>query len=131
MAVTNGHGADLVINTVGGTVFAESVSCMAFEGRLAMVGYVDNTLTAPIDLQALHAKRLKLFGVSNKLRSPDQRAQFLPEFKRDIIPLLADGRIKPLVDAVFPFNELEQAKQMMETNTHVGKIVIKIEDNDN
>lgn len=66
MATTEGQGVNLVINTVGGTVFAECIRCMGFEGRLAMVGYVDNTLTAGIDLQALHTKRLTLFGVSNK-----------------------------------------------------------------
>ena len=60
---TGGHGADLVVNTVGGSVFAECVRTMAFEGRLATVGYVDRTLQAEIDLQALHAKRLTLFGV--------------------------------------------------------------------
>ena len=126
MEVTEGKGANLVVNTVGGTVFAESIRCMAFEGRLAMVGYVDNVLKAEIDLQALHAKRLKLFGVSNKQRTADQKAEFLPEFRRDILPALADGRIKPLVDQVFPFAELEQAKAMMEGNSHVGKIVIRM-----
>jgi len=126
MDATNGKGANLVVNTVGGTVFGESVKCMAFEGRLAMVGYVDNTLTAEIDLKALHSKRLKLFGVSNKLRSADQKAQFLPEFRRDILPALADGRIRPLVDHALPFGELEKAKALMETNAHVGKIVIQM-----
>ena len=66
MDATGGHGADLVVNTVGGSVFAECVRCMAFEGRLATVGYVDRQLNAEIDLQALHARRLTLFGVSNK-----------------------------------------------------------------
>jgi len=126
MEVTEGKGANLVVNTVGGTVFAESIRCMAFEGRLAMVGYVDNVLKAEIDLQALHAKRLKLFGVSNKQRTADQKAEFLPEFRRDILPALADGRIKPLVDQVFHFAELAQAKAMMEGNSHVGKIVIRM-----
>ena len=126
LSVTNGRGVDLVVNTVGGTVFAEDVKCMAFEARFAMVGYVDNTLSAEIDLQALHAKRLRFFGVSNKLRTPEQRAEFLPAFKRDILPFLGDGSIQPLVDEVFPFADLAQAKAMMETNAHVGKIVIRM-----
>jgi NADPH:quinone reductase-like Zn-dependent oxidoreductase len=127
MEATGGKGANLVVNTVGGSVFAESIRCMAFEGRFAMVGYVDGVLRAELDLLALHVKRLKLFGVSNKLRSPAQRSEFLPEFKADIIPAIADGRIKPLVDQVFAFDQLEQAKEMMETNQHVGKIVLRMQ----
>ena len=125
---TAGHGADLVVNTVGGSVFAECVRTLAFEGRLATVGYVDRTLTAEIDLQALHAKRLTLFGVSNKLRSADQRAAGVPAFVADWLPAFADGRIRPLVDRVFPFDELPAAQARMESNAHVGKIVVKIAD---
>ena len=126
MELTDGVGVNLVVNTVGGTVFAEDISCMAFEGRLAMVGYVDGVLHADLDLQALHAKRLRLFGVSNKQRTPDQRAEFLPEFKAEVLPAIADGRIKPLVDQVFTFDKLAEAKAMMESNQHVGKIVLRM-----
>ena len=125
---TGGHGADLVVNTVGGSVFAECVRTMAFEGRLATVGYVDRTLQAEIDLQALHAKRLTLFGVSNKMRSADQRAAGVPAFVADWLPAFADGRIRPLVDRVFPFDELAAAQAGMESDAHVGKIVLKIAD---
>ena len=126
MEATGGKGANLVVDTVGGSVFAESIRCMAFEGRFAMVGYVDGVLSAELDLLALHSKRLRLFGVSNKLRTAEQRAEFLPEFKDEVIPAIADGRIKPLVDHAFDFDQLEQAKEMMETNKHVGKIVLRM-----
>ena len=122
MEATADRGVDLVVNTVGGSVFAECVRCMAFEARLATVGYVDGVLEAPIDLQALHAKRLTLFGVSNKLRTPQQRAAGVPAFVRDFMPHLAAGRIVPLVDRVFPFDALPAARECMESNRHVGKI---------
>jgi NADPH2:quinone reductase len=124
MEATGGKGANLAINTVGGTVFAEDIRCLAFEGRLATVGYVDGVLQAQIDLQALHAKRLVLFGVSNKLRSADQRAAGVPAFVAEVLPALADGRIQPLVDQVFAFDQLEQAKACMEANRHLGKLVL-------
>lgn len=125
---TGGRGVDLVINTVGGTVFAECVRSMGFEGRLATVGYVDNTLKAEIDIQALHVKRLTLFGVSNKMRNADQRAAGVPAFVADLLPAIADGRIRPLVDRVFPFDELPAAQAHMQANQHLGKIVLKIGD---
>ena len=126
MKATDGKGVNLVVNTVGGSVFAECIRSMAFEGRLATVGYVDNTLKAEIDIQALHAKRLTLFGVSNKLRTPEQRASGVPAFVRDVMPLFAAGRIRPVIDRAFRFDELADARARMESNQHVGKIVVTL-----
>ena len=123
---TGDQGVNLVVNTVGGTVFAECIRTLAFEGRLATVGYVDNTLNAQIDLQALHVKRLTLFGVSNKLRSAGQRAAGVPAFVADLLPAIADGRIRPVVDRVFAFDDLPAAQAHMQANQHLGKIVLKI-----
>jgi NADPH:quinone reductase len=128
MDATANQGVNLVVNTVGGTVFAECIRALAFEGRLATVGYVDNTLKADLDIQALHTKRLTLFGVSNKLRNADQKAEGIPAFVADFLPAIADGRIKPLVDRVFPFDQLPAAKAHMEANQHLGKIVLQISD---
>jgi len=64
---------------------------MAYEGRLAMVGYLDRVLESTIDLATLHAKRLKLFGVSAVGRSPEQRAAAVRGFKADFLPLIAAG----------------------------------------
>lgn len=124
MDASGGHGADLVVNAVGGSVFAENIRAMAFEGRLATVGYVDGVLEASLDLGALHAKRLTLFGVSNKLRSKAQRAAAVPRFTTEILPLVAAGRIRPQIDRVFAFSELPEAKTLMEAGGHVGKLIL-------
>ena len=81
-------------------MFAENIRALAFEGRLATVGYVDGVLHADIDLEALHAKRLTLFGVSNKLRSKAQRAAAVPRFVAEVLPQFAAGRIRPQIDRV-------------------------------
>ncbi|HCY17139.1 MAG TPA: zinc-binding alcohol dehydrogenase [Curvibacter sp.] len=124
MQATGGQGVNLVVNTVGGSVLAECVRSLAFQGRLATVGYVDGVLKAEIDIEALHAKRLTLFGVSNKLRTADQKAEFIPAFKTQILPLLNAGSITPVVDRMLPFDQLAQAKAVMDANQHLGKIVL-------
>jgi NADPH:quinone reductase len=124
MQATGGKGVNLVVNAVGGSVFAESVRTLAFEGRLATVGYVDGVLKGEMDIEALHAKRLTLFGVSNKLRSPEQRAQAAPGFRADLLPLFAAGQIKPEIDSIYAFGQLAAAKSHMESNGHLGKIVL-------
>lgn len=121
---TGGRGADLVINTVGGSVFAACVQSLGFQGRLAMVGYLDGQLQAPLDLEALHSKRLHLFGVSNKLRTAEQRAQTVAGFRQDWLPWVAQGRLAPRVDRVFPFEQLPQALACMQANGQLGKIVL-------
>lgn len=127
-AATGEGGVQLAVNTVGGSLFAECVRTLGFEGRLATVGYVDDTLAAEIDIQALHVRRLTLFGVSNKMRSADQRAAGVPAFVADLLPAIADGRIRPLIDRVFPFDALPAAQAHMESNRHLGKIVLGIGD---
>ena len=126
LEATGGQGVNLVVNTVGGSVFAEAIKSLAFQGRMAIVGYVDGVLHAEIDLDAVHAKRLRIFGVSNKLRNAEQRAATVRGFTADFLPLFNAGRIAPLVDKVFAFGELAAAKAYMEADKHVGKIVVRM-----
>jgi NADPH:quinone reductase-like Zn-dependent oxidoreductase len=121
---TGGKGANLCVNNVGGTVFAETVRALAFEGRHATVGYLDGSMRSEIDLDALHSKRLKLFGVSNKLRNAEQRSSTVQGFTRDWLPLFASGKLKPLIDKVYAFKDLPRAKDYMESDAQVGKLVV-------
>ena len=126
MKATGGKGVDLVVNNVGGSVFAECIRTLAFQGRLATVGYLDRVMKAELDIDALHAKRLKLFGVSNKNRNAEQRAGTVRGFTADFLPYFASGRLKPLVDRVFRFDELAQAKAFVESDAHLGKVVVRM-----
>src|SRR5467141_2560512 len=126
MTATGGKGANLVVNNVGGSMFAETLRALAYEGRHATVGYVDGVLKSEIDIEALHTKRLTLFGVSNRLRNAEQRAVTVRGFAADILPFIAAGKIRPVIDRVFPFSELPAAKAYMESNAHLGKIAVRM-----
>ncbi len=119
-------GVHLVVNNVGGSVFAECIKCLGYEGRLATVGYLDGVMKAEMDIEALHSKRLKLFGVSNKMRNGAQRGVTVQGFTRDFLPLFASGKLKPLIDKVYDFADLPQASARMQADAHVGKIVVRI-----
>ena len=125
-AATGGAGADLVVNLVGGTQFAECVRCLARHGRLAVVGYVDGSVKAELDLSAVHVNRLEIFGISNAKLTAEEKAAATRGFVRDVVPAIADGRIVPVVDRVFEFDELPQAKAHMEASAMVGKIVVRV-----
>jgi NADPH:quinone reductase-like Zn-dependent oxidoreductase len=126
LEATGGQGVSLIVNTVGGSMVPECIKALAFQGRMAICGYVDGVLHAEVDFDAVHARRLRIFGVSNKLRNADQRAETVRGFTADFLPLFAAGRITPLVDKVFPFAALQAAKTYMESDAHVGKIVVKV-----
>jgi NADPH2:quinone reductase len=126
MKATAGKGVNLVVNNVGGSVFAECIKCLGYEGRLATVGYVDGVMKAEMDIEALHSKRLKLFGVSNKMRNGAQRGVTVQGFTRDFLPLFAAGKLKPVIDKVYDFPDLPQASARMQADAHVGKIVVRI-----
>jgi len=121
-----GAGADLAVNCVGGSMFAECMRSLAFGGRLATVGYVDGVYATELDLQELHANRHVLFGISNSRLSEEGRAATVRGFVQDILPAITDGRITPVIDRVFSFDELPAAKAYMESNAQIGKIVVRV-----
>jgi len=125
LEATGGKGVDLAVNNVGGSMFAECIRCLGFEGGLATVGYVDGVMRSEIDIEALHSKRLRLFGVSNKNRNGAQRGVTVQGFTRDFLPLFASGKLKPVLDRVYDFKDLPEAKARMEANAHLGKLVVR------
>jgi NADPH:quinone reductase-like Zn-dependent oxidoreductase len=121
-----GTGTDVAVNCVGGSVFGKCMRALAFGGRLATVGYVDGVYKVELDLQELHANRHVVFGISNSRLGDAGRAATVRGFVRDVLPAIADGRIAPVIDRVFPFDELPAAKDYMESNAQVGKIVVRV-----
>ncbi len=123
---TGGRGVDLVINNVGGSLFADCLRLLAYKGRLATVGQLDGVGEAVIDLSLQHAKRLQLFGVSNKHSSNAEISALVARFRKDVLPAFANGRIRPLIDSRYAFTDLPRAYDRMVSSEQLGKIVISI-----
>jgi len=126
LEATGGRGVDLAINLVGGGAFPDCVRSLTNKGRLAIIGYVDDRHKAEVDLDTVHGKRLHIFGVSNAQMSAADRAEAMRGFVRDLLPGFADGKIKPIVDKVFPFHELPAAKAYVESDAQLGKVVVRM-----
>ena len=123
----SGHkGVELAINNVGGSVFEACLQALAYQGRLALVGFVDGVKQSSIDLDRVHAQRLKIFGVSNKFRRADQRAQTVSGFAKDMLPHFHSGKLKPVIEQIFDFEDLPNAQSAMQSNSHLGKLVLKV-----
>ena len=92
-----------------------------------IVGYVDGVHKAEIDLTALHANRFEVYGVSNSRMTAPERADAMRDFIRDVLPMLQDGRIVPVVDKVFRFDDLTAAKKYVESDAQMGKVVVRVQ----
>ncbi len=123
---TEGKGVNLVVNNIGGSVFAACQQALGYRGRLAQVGYVDNVFDTGISVEQLHTYRQVFYGVSNRFRTPAERAETVRGFVAEVLPKFADGSIKPLIDRTFGYEELPAAKAYMDANAQVGKIVIRM-----
>lgn len=108
-----------------GSQAAACLSSLAYQGRLAIVGSLDGVLSAQLDLGSVHEQRLQIFGVSNRLRSATAKAETVAGFRRDVLPVLLDGRLTPVIDQVFPMSELAEAIAVMQRGQHVGKLVVR------
>lgn len=127
LEATGGRGVDLAVNLVGGTVFGSCQRALANFGRLAVVGYVDGEMKAELDLEATHGKRLEIFGISNAPLTPAMRAEATRGFNRDVMPAIIDGRIVPVIDRVFPFDQLAMAKAYVESDAQLGKVIVRMD----
>ena len=124
-AATEGKGVDVVIDNVGGTVLPANLRAMALKGRLISVGR-NAAERGELDLDYLALKRLHIIGVTFRTRTADEAAACTERFAADLLPAFADGRLRPVVDRVFPLDEIVAAQAYMESNAHLGKIVIRV-----
>jgi NADPH2:quinone reductase len=125
LAATNGNGVDIVIDHVGAPLLQDHMRCMALKGRLIGVGRLGGRST-DIDLDLLALKRLQLIGVTFRTRTLDERIAIAQRCATDILPALADGRLRPLIDRTFPLDEALEAQGYMASNAHMCKIVLTL-----
>lgn len=120
---TGKKGVDVIIDSIGASVFPDNMRCMAIGGRLVGVGRLGGKMSE-IDLDLLALRRIKLIGVTFRTRTDDERAACVAAAARDLLPAFADGRIKPVIDCVMPMSEVREAHARMKSNQHIGKIVL-------
>jgi NADPH:quinone reductase len=125
LRLTGGEGVDLVEDFVGGGYLLRNLEALKELGRLIQVGVLTENL-AQIDLDLVLFKRLTIRGtVMRPLPLADKRV-IAARFRRHWWPLFLDGRLRPVVDAVIPFEDVARAHQRMEADLHFGKIVLSL-----
>jgi NADPH2:quinone reductase len=125
LKVTKGKGVDVIIDHVGASQFQDNLRCMALRGRLISVGRLSGN-NSEINLDFLALRRLQLIGVTFRTRTMDERAEIVRRFTADVLPALADGRIRPVLDREFPLKDALAAQEYLASNAQLGKIVLMV-----
>lgn len=122
---TNGSGADVVLDFIGGPYWEKHAACMAIGGRCVVIGVLGGT-SATVSFVSLLAKRHQILGLVMRSRPVSEKIEITQRFIRESLPLFADGRLMPVIDTVLPLAEARRAHELMESNANVGKIVLSV-----
>ena len=123
---SGGRGVDVILDVIGAPYWDRNIASMALKGRMVIVGTMAGA-THEVNIGALMGKRLRVHGTVLRARPIEEKIALNQQFVRHVLPLLADGRIRPVVDSVFPLEEVAEAHRYMESNANFGKIVLSME----
>ncbi len=122
---TDGAGADVVLDNMGGSYLARNVEALATEGRLVVIG-LQGGATGELPLATLLAKRGAVVATNLRGRPPAGKAAICAAVVEHVWPLVADGSVRPVVDRVLPLEEVAAAHARMDEGGHSGKIVLTL-----
>ncbi|MBB3057124.1 NAD(P)H-quinone oxidoreductase [Mucilaginibacter gotjawali] len=123
--LTNGKGVDVILDMIGGDYTVPNIRCLAFDGRLVLINMMMGK-DVKLDLSLIMTKRLTITGSTLRARDTAFKAAIAQSLEENIWPLLASGKIKAIINATFPFEKAAEAHALMESSTHIGKIVLEV-----
>lgn len=123
--VTGGGGFEVVLDLNGGPYFAASLEAMALRGRIILIGGVAGG-KADVDLYQILGKRLHVIGTVMRARSLPEKIATAANFTERVVPLLANESIQPVIDSVFPLEQIAAAHRRLESNETFGKVVLSL-----
>ncbi len=123
---TAGAGANVVLDMVGGDYIDRNYDAAAIDGRIVQIAFLSNAPKATANFIKLMVKRLTHSGSTLRPRSNADKAAMVAAIEAKVMPLLRDGKVKPVMDSTFPLEKAADAHRRMETSEHIGKIVLAL-----
>jgi NADPH2:quinone reductase len=124
-AATDGKGADVVLDMVGGDYIERNYEAAAVEGRIVQIA-VQSSAKAAVDFRRIMLKRLTHTGSTLRARSVPDKGAIARGVEQHVLPLIAAGKVRPVIDSTFPLAQASAAHARMETSAHIGKIVLVV-----
>ncbi|MFZ6814436.1 NAD(P)H-quinone oxidoreductase [Undibacterium sp. Rencai35W] len=126
-SLTAGRGVDVILDMVAGDYVPREINCLADDGRLAIIALLGGA-KAEVDLAQVLRRRLTITGSTLRPRSVAFKGAIAASLREKIWPLLESGQIKPVIHQIFPLSDAAAAHALMETSSHVGKIMLQVSD---
>jgi putative PIG3 family NAD(P)H quinone oxidoreductase len=123
---TAGHGADVILDMVGGAYVEKNLRAAAIDGRIVQIAFLEGS-KVDIDLMRLMLRRLTLTGSTLRAQSPEAKARMAKSIEERVWPLIEAGKLKPVIDSTFPLAEASAAHARIDDPAHIGKIVLVVE----
>lgn len=123
--LTGDQGVDVILDIVGGDYLPRNLECLAPEGRLLQIA-LQGGPKVQMNLLPIMLKRLTLTGSTLRPQSVEAKAVIAQGLRNEVWPLLAQGKVRPIVHKTFPLDQAAQAHALMESSTHIGKIVLTV-----
>ncbi|MDN4036451.1 NAD(P)H-quinone oxidoreductase [Massilia sp. YIM B02443] len=123
--LTNNKGVDVILDMVAGDYVAREVDCLADDGRLVIIALLGGA-KANLDMGQVLRRRLTLTGSTLRPRPVAFKAAIARQLREQVWPLFGQGKLKPVIHRIFPLEQAAEAHTLMESSTHVGKIVLQV-----
>jgi NADPH:quinone reductase len=123
LSLTDGNGVDVILDMVGAPYFSRNVELLALEGRLVQIAVLRGA-KAEINLVRLLRQRLTITGSTLRSRTVDEKGAIAEAVEKAVWPLVEAGKIRPVIYATFPLAKAAEAHRLMESGSHIGKIVL-------
>jgi NADPH:quinone reductase len=124
--LTGGRGVDVVLDMVGAPYFQANLRSLAMDGRLVQIAFLNGSKADGVDLLPIMVRRLTVTGSTMRPRSTAQKGEIAAELHAKVWPVLEAGHCGPVIHAVFPLEQAADAHALMESSTHIGKIMLTV-----
>ncbi|CEG27121.1 NAD(P)H-quinone oxidoreductase [Bacillus sp. B-jedd] len=124
---TKNQGVDLILDFIGASYWGRNLASIKVDGRWVLIGILGGAEIAKFNLMDVISKRIQLTGTLLTPRSDKYKTALTTEFSAKTLDLFANNKLRPIVDQVFPFNQIQHAHEHMENNKNIGKIILKVD----
>lgn len=124
-AETGGAGVDAVLDMIGADYLEKNLSVLAKDGCLSIIAFLGGNVADKVNLTPIMVKRLTVTGSTMRPRTAEEKRAIRDDLQSQVWPLLEAGKVSPVIHSVLPFDQVSEAHRLMETSSHIGKIVLK------
>jgi NADPH2:quinone reductase len=125
-AETAGEGVDIVLDMIGAAYFEKNIASLAKDGCLSIIAFLGGAVAEKVNLTPIMVKRLTVTGSTMRPRTAEEKRAIRDDLLSQVWPLLEAGTVSPVIDKVFAFDDVAEAHRLMETSSHIGKIMLKV-----